>query len=121
MSPVEINMAIAEACGKKYHRPTAEEIASGSYYQYEPNYYGDLNAIHEAEGFYLKHCKTVDQESLWLDMLAVVCGWEKAGNPKEALYQSHLNCVRATAAQRAEALLRTIGKWTDQPKDEDDV
>jgi hypothetical protein len=34
---------VAEKLGVVYHKPTPEEIASGSYYQYEPPYDTDAN------------------------------------------------------------------------------
>lgn len=43
----EQNRAIADAIGVKFHHPTEEELKSGSYYQYEPDYVHDLNAMRE--------------------------------------------------------------------------
>lgn len=37
--------ACAELDGKVYHKPTPEEVASGSYYQYEPCYDTSYDAI----------------------------------------------------------------------------
>ncbi len=98
MTPQEQNEAIAGACGKEYHKPTPEEIASGSYYQYEPNYVGDLNAMHEAEN-------------------TLPCGGEHSP------YERYVNLLRepcgdygatsATAAQRAEAFLKVKGLWKE--------
>ena len=39
---------IAKWCGTPFHKPTEQEIASGSYYQYEPNYLTTLDAIQGA-------------------------------------------------------------------------
>lgn len=49
MSPEAQNRAIAESIGAKWHKPTEAEIASGSYYQYAPDYTSDLNAMAEVE------------------------------------------------------------------------
>ena len=65
--------------------------------QFPPDYLNDLNAMHEAE-------KTLDDSSLGLvsyhNILASIC-------------KTHRDCVRATAAQRAEAFLRTLSLWTE--------
>jgi hypothetical protein len=60
-----------------------------------PDYLHDLNAIHKVEVF--------DEDGLreYLENLAIVCGRE----PREP--------ELATAAQRAEAFLKAIGKWND--------
>lgn len=60
-----------------------------------PNYCNDLNAIHEAE---LATFKTGGAWGEYFDYLSIVC--DLANDP-----------ITATARQRAEALLKTIGKW----------
>jgi hypothetical protein len=57
-----------------------------------PNYCADLNAMHEAE-------KTVSGEQTLTYCMML----------SSYLY----GCVHATARQRAEAFLRTIGKWKE--------
>jgi hypothetical protein len=59
------------------------------------NYHGDLNAMHEAE-------KTLTEDQRDLYYPRNLGSWE---NPTAPIY--------STAAQRAEAFLRTIGKWED--------
>jgi len=108
MSPEQQRTTIAEACGWVMK---TEQVEHTNGYQWTekrkvwvsptgkrgelPNYLNDLNAMHEAEetlGSYI---------------------------PKLMRYiyilkdTSPLPCVRATAAQRAEAFLKTIGKWED--------
>lgn len=61
-----------------------------------PNYCGDLNAMHEAE-------KVFDCPELYDGNLIKVCGGVQ--------YMWH-----ATARQRAEAFLRTLGKWEEGQK-----
>jgi hypothetical protein len=73
-----------------------------------PNYLNDLNAMHEAE-----KVLTDLQHQHYYAALELVCsgipydsnGWYGAG----WLYRT----ATATAAQRTEAFLRTIGKWED--------
>lgn len=75
-----------------------------------PDYPTDLNAMHEAEealfssrpGFYERSSVTALCAVLGLD--------EDTGMHDKRTIRQLLN---ATAAQRAEAFLRTIGKWTD--------
>ena len=64
-----------------------------------PDYLNDLNAMHEAECS--KAVKRAGYTSYFTN-LAVACG---SGRPGALVF--------ATASQRAEAFLRTIGKWED--------
>lgn len=74
-----------------------------------PEYLHDLNAMHEAE-------KTLDPH-VRNDFIAHL--WSVTGNMPSANFWTEYNfrglyaCTHATAAQRAEAFLRTIGKWED--------
>jgi hypothetical protein len=109
-------IAIAEACGHK-RRPQHNAVwAKGGMKihttQNLPDYLNDLNDMHEAEnvlkpnadeldcndGKYVEYCKE----------LCRVCGWSQHERTMFAW-----EVIRATAAQRAEAFLRTIGKWED--------
>jgi len=70
-----------------------------------PDYLNDLNAMHEAE-----KGLTPEQRDTYICHLGTVVGhwdiFEDIG-AVDAI-------ATATAAQRAEAFLRTIGKWTDE-------
>lgn len=95
MTPAEQNIAIAEACGWKaencWHPCNCldEYHSEGHWLDSElPSYTTDLNAMHEAENW----LRT--QGVLWVD------------------YENRITKC-ATAAQRAEAFLRTLGKWRD--------
>lgn len=120
MTPESQRIAIAEACGfqwiftykstsigdeltnqrvltkkETYHRSLYEAgLGDGFVGQDVPRYLTDLNAMHEAE-------KVLDQRQGrdYRGILLDVC----EGIP---------NALHATAAQRAEAFLRAIGKWT---------
>lgn len=72
---------------------TTDEInrAIGELYGWQADYCGDLNAMHEAE----KVLTTFDE---W-DIYCVHLG------------DTQPSCAKATARQRAEAFLRTLGKW----------
>lgn len=89
------HMAIAEA---KWERDgvLALEI---------PNYLGDLNAIADAE-----KTLSADQKAWFVVNLALLC----VDKIPSALTHKEWNTVcNATAAQRAEALLRTLNLWRE--------
>jgi hypothetical protein len=102
-------IAIAEACGWTEIKPQRATTGisdyptgklngvrkDGSRDYYVPNYLKDLNAMHEAEKVLNEKQDHIMNDTLW-DM----CEGRK--------YLWH-----ATASQRAEAFLRTIGKWEE--------
>jgi hypothetical protein len=94
MNDEEINRAIAEHLGWK---PTTDGgicwTDDGEAIITPPNYCGDLNAMHEAE-------KTLENHQLWM-MTYALAGIVHVDTP----------IAHATSYQRAEAFLRTVGKW----------
>ena len=122
MNKEKQRIAIAEACGWKDIKDTNHEdvdIESRSiscwsgltgvppkFIHYEwnrviiPDYLNDLNAMHEAE------------KVLTIDQLIDQAAWLGASSD-EMMIKSWVILLRANAAQRAEAFLRTIGKWED--------
>lgn len=104
MTDAQINQAIAKACGivgksgEIYKTPNGWVVDC-------PDYCSDLNAMHEAE-----KVMTIPQEKDYFANLEEIVGdlmWTRSA-PK-----SH----RATARQRAEAFLLTLGKWSATDKD----
>jgi len=101
MTDEQINAAIAEACGiRKFNR---HDNVGWMYKTNEgwktdcPNYCNDLNAMHEAE-------KVLNSDHIFQKYYL-------------ALYETTLSTrwpVCATARQRAEAFLRTLGKWEEE-------
>jgi hypothetical protein len=109
MKPEKQRIAIAEACGwKNADHPDAMKLKQGwtmpekwcmdpkgvlRFNHHRPDYLNDLNAMHEAE-------KTLDYNDL---------------NDMEKSVSFHFGVTpfHATASQRAEAFLRTIGKWEE--------
>ena len=81
--------------------PTVEPSLVG-FEKWLPDYLNDLNAMHEAENVLLNKCDNDPQDNLWIDYLA-------------NLLIAAPYCLRehATAAQRAEAYLRTLNLWKD--------
>ena len=120
MTPEAQRIAIAEACGLEVlTKPNPDDPAAwnrgcftpsaakerrknwvnSAVVKIIPDYLNDLNAMHDAE-----KVLTEDQREQYLNSLYKVC------NPDSMLNDAwNLNC--ATAAQRAEAFLRTIEKW----------
>ena len=119
MTPEAQRIAIAEACGWKMHTVAKDDPYTcthcGIHYSpmiwraweipylwcnknnetQPPNYLGDLNAMHDAE------------KVLTNEQLEVYCNI--LHKPNHGVYWA----IHATASQRAEAFLRTIGKWEE--------
>jgi len=115
MTDEQINMAIAESLGwedvggfyphllgTKPRFDKTGKIDARFVDQVVPNYCNDLNAMHEAEKTlspslavnFIEHLKVVQQPRWW----------------KTEHIQAWM-CIHAPARERAEAYLRTIGKW----------
>ena len=119
MKPEAQRIAIAEACGWKLVVIPESEREIGIYVdQYWtnpsgeseelPDYLNDLNAMHEAE-------KVLKQNQFHgvnypHSLFKVVTGLEWKGD----MGYFFPMVIRAPAAQRAEAFLRTIGKWIEE-------
>jgi hypothetical protein len=122
MKPELLRIKIAEACGWTITRdvsaiPSLWVITNGThtkrvashktkedaYLIAIPDYLNDLNAMHEAE-------KILDrsQQNAYINILD--------GMPDDACPVHHdFQWCCATAAQRAEAFLRTLGLWEEEP------
>lgn len=121
MTPDEQRIAIAEFCGWKW-RDNVRPIypPCGGWFSPEghgpfgpdafPDYLNDLNSIHEAE-----KKLTDEQWSLYRLDLTTVC--EREDKERLGYTPTHQSFWHATATQRAEALLRTLGLWKEtQPR-----
>ena len=100
MTPQQQRIAIAEACGWKWEilwtgELNGKPIGEQGPFREVPDYLNDLNAMHEAQ-----KVLTGDQVAAYVTTLCLEV------QPKPMLHA-------ATAAQRAEAFLRTIGKWEE--------
>ena len=130
MSPEAQRIAIAEACGwtvnpdpkdHSGHRYSAPKWTSPPLGRHAlPDYLNDLNAMHEAE---VRSGKIIGpaEWATYCDRLRwVITQWiARAGGPGSICGIVILElAVKATAAQRAEAFLRTIGKWQDTARKE---
>lgn len=126
MSPEKQRIAIAEACGMTwcrigtdeqpyrmlcwwnpaYAQADLSEPICNPEYMWEhggvPDYLNDLDAMHEAE-----KALTVAQRVTYAHKIGVVLSGGSVGRAIPNWWFIH----EATAAQRAEAFLRTLGKW----------
>jgi len=109
MTPEAQRLAIAEACGWRSGACPCGgedcggmEVPTGGDWDFPPNYLIDLNAMHEAEGTLDWDEQASTQADEYRMALTTVCGHDRD--------LIHV----ATAAKRAEAFLKTIGKWEDE-------
>ncbi len=111
MSPGAQRIAIGEACGWEFRReftnargePTKEwtKVGVGTSCVWDlPDYLNDLNAMHEAEKVLLKDVH------LYLDYVSRL----------SKMVGGNYDAVFATAAQRAEAFMKTLGLWVEEAK-----
>ncbi len=112
MNEQEQRIAIAEICGWKWDdktvwSPDGSRTARTNLANYRapleeffPDYLHDLNAMHEAE----EHAPS----NYW-NTLADLVGYGGMSITSQNLKR----IAQATAAQRAEAFLRTVGMWED--------
>jgi hypothetical protein len=91
MTQEEQRTAIAEACGwKTEYRDAVSSVTA------LPDYLNDLNAMHDAE------------------KVLVSLRWVSYSRRLQTLCDESVTWpIHATASQRAEAFLRTIGKWKE--------
>ena len=82
-----------------------------------PNYYGDLNAIHEAE----IRIQQFENMMLYRDCLFRVVGLNPYVWAHSCPAPEFLRVATATAPQRCEALLRTIGRWEFDKESETEI
>lgn len=118
MTPEAQRIAIAKACGWTKVGSADQMIGqrpgtpfASSYAESLPNYLTDLNAMHEAEKVLpdLASDDTGVDQLGYCETLASVIGAQWTAKNAADMWM----LVHATAAQRAEAFIRTIGKWED--------
>jgi len=134
MTPKQQRIAIAEECGWKWIQTNSVAFSgligtdsshSGNiryqgtndpsndhlptYGKAIPDYLTDLNAMHEAE-------KVLTEGQIY-SYTGNLCKLMPHTKIFPSVHVSWTETVRATAAQRAEAFLRTIGKWITNPNE----
>lgn len=108
MKPEQQRIAIAEACGwTDIKRGPYDGLPFGRYKTHQlegvPDFLKDLNAMHDAEKVLTDEQWPIYRDEIRLVVLGpirMVSDWCKSD-------------IHATASQRAEAFLRTIGKWEE--------
>lgn len=109
MNPEAQRIAIAKACGWKVQTIDGQvwcEIKEGVFglpCDYLPDYCNDLNAIHDAV---MTMSEGSLEYSMYCSKLNEICAIENSKHDGPSR-----QTLDATAAQRAEALLKTVGKW----------
>lgn len=96
MNPELQRIRIAEACGfdKSHWLELKDGVVFGTSASI-PDYLNDLNAMHEAE------------------VVIIKSGYTAIRTYEDLLQKQIANIVFATAAQRAEAFLRTLNLWEE--------
>ena len=105
MNPEQQRVAIAEACGKWHSGWPHEYMNQADRLRHIPDYLNDLNAMHEAEKVLTK--------ANWGGYAAELYRITDAHNHGISPNHHWLAVAFSTATQRAEAFLRTIGKWEE--------
>jgi len=113
MTPEQQRIAIAKACGWTEIEPcTCCDGVSrgytptpGAHKKHFPDYLNDLNAMHDAEKVLTK--------ANWGGYAAELYRITDAHNHGISPNHHWLAVAFSTASQRAEAFLRTIGKWEE--------
>lgn len=121
MTNEQINIAIAYECEWKFEQTEeggkitypsgfAAEFSPISWAEEKflktiPDFCNDLNAIREAMELISQQCKESDY---WF-FLRQIIGFPDAESDWDELY--YFQAVNATARHRAEAFLKTLGKW----------
>lgn len=122
MTPEEQRIAVAQACGwtrksvdpdYPLTRPEGRwELKDKVVYHYGqlPDYLNDLNAMHEAE-----KVLNADQCAEYVRYLALnhptFCILPSEESDKAEVRYQYFSLINATAAQRAEAFLKTLNLW----------
>ena len=124
MSPDKQRIAIAKACGWTYEEKVIAYIRPEPFKHWTdpdgeylglydiPDYLYDLNAMAEAEKLFIPtHLEYSNNEGNWVEYAGHLSKIARTDD-----YELSLFCFRmitATAAQRAEAFLKTLNLWTD--------
>lgn len=125
MTQEQQRIAIAEACGWSLADPAVVQernhtgyiLCKGPWWHHAdeqivaefhglPDYTNDLNAMREAE----KILRPLELGS-FENILGLLCGGARCDDG--GTFVSHREAIHAEASQRAEAFLKTLGKWKE--------
>jgi len=108
MTNEQINIAIAKACGWQVNKHKYLAKPPNGDWQYKdelPDYCNCLNAMHEAE-----KVLTTKQKQRFATALSDTLS---DSAPTESCHTVWSDTIHATSRQRAEAFLKTLGKWEE--------
>lgn len=118
MSPLEQRIAIAQACGwemipgeKPAHYGTFLGLLNGKT-GFIPDYLNDLNAMHDAEGI----LATEEERNHYINEIFEIVERDhddEGGENTLSTVDHEFGWGRATASQRAEAFVKTLGLWKE--------
>ena len=119
MTPEKQRIKIAEACGKGRYEPIVHELPFVKWKRDgvtcaapPPDYLNDLNAMHEAEMYLTEHTGGTFANDYPTVLEHIVDpDRPRLGEPADP---DRFDMYTATAAQRAEAVLKTLGLWTEE-------
>lgn len=116
MKPEAQRLAISEACGWRFEKTDSDWYLPARGEQVSeyhlPDYLNDLNAMHEVE----LAMSADDKRMFGMELSVIVVDSMTANGWKSGDHTTSDKAEwiwSATAAQRAKAFLRTIGKWDD--------
>ena len=123
MTPQKQRIAIAEACGltnvvpvvirNVRHQGDDITVRISSDSGQVPDYIYDLNAMHDAEKFILSTDLYIQYVNYLFRSVGLNRTYYMGATPEVFPADRQFAVFHATAGQRAEAFLRTIGKWEE--------
>ena len=122
MNSEQQRIAIAEACGWTEIEPCTccdgvsrgYSPTPGAHKKHFPDYLNDLNAMHDAEEILdASQCAEYARQLMKHHPTYCVTVLDNRFAPTEEIAYETYQLLHATASQRAEAFLRTIGKWKE--------
>lgn len=121
MTPENINAAMAELDGWKDQHPLGEHRVEYrwlnpngfAYSEHIPDYYSDLNAVARMEKLLDNETNIIPSEGFDTQFGMYIGMLEEVVGPTVAEDDIYAAVIIATAPQRCEAILRTLGKWKD--------
>ena len=109
MNEEQQNKTIAKHCGWRQSKSSMwegwwHEKGKHTYQRFCPNFCEDLNAMHEAE-----NCLLADEKEIYWNYL-----FDHCDGTVFSRVEDDYKMIHATAAQRAEAFLKTLKLWKEQ-------
>jgi hypothetical protein len=107
----EKRIKLAEAAGWTTDKRGLGWLSPHGYYAPPPDYFNDLNAVHELEKMLLPDDAYYSQRNFYSSEVGRVTGNDNSQGWKPLSNDACFNILHATAAQRAEAIGLTLNLW----------